>query len=212
MGGHLAHRHHDGSHGTTRSVPDGFRLDQATVAAFSAGTLGPDGEARLAQQVAELMPHSWDLPFKPEEALHQLVTHLGGQDQLIRWLEGFPGLPRLTARIYVLLGLLDSCSEVPAVVEALRISRTHEPYPAGLGDLLVPQTNADTLSGLGYTVETLLSDGRRDKAVDVALATADWVSRAVSSPDAPRTDPDDLAELMTHARADISEAAASGTA
>ncbi|MBY8882603.1 hypothetical protein K7862_33925, partial [Streptomyces sp. PLK6-54] len=108
----------------------------------------------------------------------------------------------------VLLALLDSCSEVPAVVEALRISRTREPYPEGLRDVLVPQTNADTLSGLGYRIEVLLSDGRQDEAVATAVAAADWVTRSVTSSDAPRTDPADLGELMTHAGADIQEAAA----
>ncbi|MBY8882427.1 hypothetical protein [Actinacidiphila acidipaludis] len=101
LGDLLAHRRDAGSRGTSGSGPDGFRLDQAMVGEFSAGTLGPGEQARLAQEVARLMPHSWDLPNKPEEALHQLVAHLGGQDELIRWLDGYPGLPQVTARIYL---------------------------------------------------------------------------------------------------------------
>ncbi|MGN0119837.1 MAG: hypothetical protein ACI39M_20405 [Streptomyces albidoflavus] len=39
------------------------------------------------------------------------------------WLDRFPGLPRLTARLYVLMGLLDRYGEESAVIDALRESR-----------------------------------------------------------------------------------------
>lgn len=206
-GGRLIHRHHGEPPARARVGPDRFGLDPAKVGGFTAGTLGAQDEARLAQEVAELMPYGWDLPYKPQEALHKVVAHLGGRDELLEWLDGYPGRPQLTARIYVLLGLLDQYGDTPAVVKALRRSRSQEPYPAGLRDFLVPQTNEETLSDLGYQVEDYLSDGQDQKATALALATADWLRHSLSRPDAPRTDPDDLADLVTHVRSDIDEAA-----
>lgn len=207
-GSRLVHRHHDEPPAAARTGPDGFGLDQAAVGRFTAGTLGPQDEAGLAQEVAELLPHGWDLPNKPEESLRKIVTHLGGQEQLLEWLDGYQGLPQLTARIYALLGLLDQYGDEPAVVMALRESRGQQPYPAGLRDFLVPQTNEETLSDLGYRVEEFLSEGKDDNATALALATADWLRQSLSLPGAPRTDPGDLAELVGHARTDIDEAAA----
>jgi hypothetical protein len=188
--------------------PDGFRLDQDKVGRFTAGTLDPPGEAGLASEVAELLPLSWDLPVKPEESLNQIVRHLGGRDQLLRWLDGHPGLPRLTARIYVLLDLLDQYSEAPAVVGALRAARARDPYPAGLRDYLVPQTDEETLSGLGHDVEQLLSERDEAKATALAAATANWVRDSLEHAPAPAPETGELAELMAHAEADIDQAAA----
>ncbi|SEN16323.1 hypothetical protein [Actinacidiphila rubida] len=207
-GARLTHLHHSAPPDGKRADPEGYRLDQDMVGRFGAGTLDRQEEAGLAQEVAEMLPHSWDLPYKPEEALHQVIDHLGGQDELMRWMDGYPGLPRLTARIYVLLGLLDQCSETPKVVAALRTSRTHEPYPAGLHDYLVPQTNADTLPGLGHHVEELLSDKEEEKATALATATANWVRESLQYAEVPKPQADELADLMAHAEADIDEAAA----
>ncbi|WBB61766.1 hypothetical protein O7599_04220 [Streptomyces sp. WMMC500] len=211
IGGRLTHLHHTRSPATARSEPGTLGLDPVKVGRFGAGTLGAEDEAVLAGEVADHLPHGWDLPHKPEEALHEVITHLGGEDALMQWLDRYPGRPRLTARIYVLLGLLDQYSDAPAVLKALRTSRGQEPYPEGLRDFLVPQTDEETLSDLGYRVEQFLAEGQVENAVALALATADWLRASLTGPEAVQTGVGDLAALVTSARDDIEEAAAAAT-
>ncbi|MCF2127929.1 hypothetical protein L1I79_16005 [Strepomyces sp. STD 3.1] len=192
------------------SAPAGFGVDQELITAFGAGTLSPAGQRELAQQVARELPAHWSEPNKLAEAMSRFIDDLGGQRKLIAWLDEYPGLPRLVARLYVLMGLLDQYSENPAVVAALREYREREPYPAGLKGYLLPQTNDETLAGLSFTVEELLSDGQQGKAVDLALATTDCLQRV--APRAEELDPalDDLGEVMDHTHQDLQEAAAEG--
>ncbi|MEO3764699.1 hypothetical protein [Streptomyces sp. B8F3] len=201
-GGRLTHRH-DGRPSAARARPEELVLDPAKVRGFGAGTLGRQDEAGLALEVAELLPHGWDLPYKLKAALQDVIAHLGGEAELMTWLDTFPGRPRLTARIYVFLGLLDRYGDVPEVVEALRDARTREPYPAGLRKVLVPQTDAETLSDVGYRVEALLTDGKVEQAAALALAIADWLRRSLTGP---------VADLMAHVREDIAQAAGETTA
>ncbi|AUH38919.1 hypothetical protein [Streptomyces sp. CMB-StM0423] len=198
-GGRLAPRHHGRQSATSRTRPEELVLDPAKVRGFRAGTLGPRDEAALALEVAGLLPHGWDLPNKLKAALQDVIAHLGGEAGLMQWLDEFPGRPRLTARIYVFRGLLDRYGDAPEVVEALREARGQEPYPAGLRDVLVPQTDSETLSDLGYRVEASLTDGEVERAAELALAIADWLRRSLTGP---------VADLMGHARADIAQAAA----
>ncbi|MEU6097252.1 hypothetical protein [Streptomyces sp. NPDC047079] len=190
-----------------RSVPSGFTLDPVLVSDFVAGTLDARGEAALAGQVARLMPVHWALPNKLTETMTQVVDHLGGQRELMAWLDRHPGLPRLTARLYVFMGLLDRFSANPAVVTALRESRERTPYPRGLHDYLVPETDDETLGSLAYKIEELLGDGRRDDATELALATAEWLRE--TAPRAEELDPEvgDMGELMGHIHRDIQAAA-----
>jgi len=142
------------------------------VDGFVAGTLDRDGEAELAAQVAGLMPFHWRLPNPIAAAMSRVVTHLGGEHELLGWLDQHPGTPRLLARLYVLIGLLDRFSDDPAVVTALAELRAQAPDPPALAGYLVPDTNSTTLASLATQIESLLADGRTDTAVEVAVAAA----------------------------------------
>lgn len=204
----LRRRHGSASRESRPALPDGFTLDSAQVSAFAAGTLDAEGEAALADDIARMLPHHWDLPTKSVEALTPVVDHLGGQQQLMAWLDRHPGRPRLIARIYVLLGHLDQYSEDPAVLEAVRHARAQDPFPVALRGYLTPDTNAETLGSLAFRVEELLGDDRVDDAVALALAIADWLHGAAEKAESPSADVREMGELMGHLHRDISEAAA----
>ncbi|MFI1166988.1 hypothetical protein ACH4UM_26155 [Streptomyces sp. NPDC020801] len=201
-------RHDSSRTSQARSAPSGFGLDVALVGAFVAGTLDPQSEAALADQMAQLLPFHGVLPNSTTESMAQVIDHLGGQRELMAWLDRHPGPPRLTARLYVLMGLLDEFSERPAVVTALRESREQTPYPPGLKGHLVPETDDETLGGLACKIEELLGDGRKEDAVELALAAASWLHQV--SPRAEQLDPGvgDMGDLMDHVRQDIRTAAA----
>ncbi|MFF4353841.1 hypothetical protein [Streptomyces sp. NPDC001530] len=122
------------------------------------------------------------------------------------WLDRHPGRPRLTGRIYVLLGHLDQYSDDPAVLAVVRHARAQDPYPDGLRGYLTPETNDDTLGGLAFRIEELLDDNREADATALALTTADWLRRAVQNTDAPNADSREMGELMGHMHQDSSEA------
>lgn len=202
---------HDSSHSSRdRSAPPGFGLDGELVARFVSGGLDQQGKATLADEVARVLPFHYALSNTPTEELAQVVAYLGGQRKLMGWLDRYPGLPRLAARLYVLMGLLDRYSADPAVVTALRESRERTPCPPGLEGCLVPDTDAETLAGVAYKIEELFGDGERKKAVDLALATLAWLQEA--APRAERLDAGlgDMDEVLGHAKRDIQEAAAEG--
>lgn len=189
-----------------RSAPGGFAIDSTLVGDFLAGTITDQREAELAEEVAQALPFHYAQANKVAETMSQLAQHLGGQRELMAWLDRFPGLHRLVARMYVFLGLLDQWSENPAVVTALRESREQTPYPEGLRGTLVPQTDAETLGGLAYRIEELLGDGRRSEAVDLARATATWLRRV--APRAEELDPDlgEMRELVDHTLEELDSA------
>ncbi|MEU3247351.1 MULTISPECIES: hypothetical protein [unclassified Streptomyces] len=191
-----------------RTPPTGFGVDRSLVSGFVEGALSPQDEAELAGQMAGLMPFHWSQPNSFASIMSQVTDHLGGQRELMAWLDRFPGRPRLVARLYVLMGLLDRYSESTAVVTALREHREETPYPAGLKGYLVPETDDETLAGIAFRIEELLGDGDKDKAVDLALATTDCLRRI--APRAEELDPGigDLGEVMEHSGQDIREAAA----
>lgn len=205
--GELLRRRHGSSDRAQRTGPDGFALDGLKVSGFIAGTISAEDEATLADEVAQLLPHHWDLPTKSVEALTPVVDHLGGQQQLMAWLDRHPGRPRLIARIYVLLGHLDQYSEDPAVLAAVRHARSQDPYPAGLRGYLTPDTNDETLGGLAFRIEELLGESREEDATALALATADWLRGAARNAETPSPDVSEMGELMEHMHQDISEAA-----
>ncbi|MFJ6836975.1 hypothetical protein [Streptomyces sp. NPDC091209] len=205
--GELLRRRHGASSRAGQAGPGGFALDSLKVSGFIAGTLSTEDEARLADEVAQLLPHHWDLPTKSVEALTPVVDHLGGQQELMAWLDRHPGRPRLIARIYVLLGHLDQYSDDPAVLAAVRHARAEDPYPVGLRGYLTPETNDETLGSLAFRIEELLGDNREDDATALALATADWLRGAARNADNPSDDVREMGELMGHMRQDITEAA-----
>jgi hypothetical protein len=148
-------------------------LDRTLVEAFVRDGLDSGAEQALAEQVARVLPFHWNLPNPLAASLSRLSGHLGGDAGLVTWLDRHPGHPRLTARLYRAIGLLDQVSAEPSVVAALSELRTHDPYPPGLEDHLVPRTSRETLASLSYAIESLLGDDRADDAValaDAALA------------------------------------------
>ncbi|MEU4090726.1 hypothetical protein [Streptomyces aureus] len=205
--GELLRRRHGVAHAAGGSEREGFTLDSAMVSDFVTGTLSSEDEGKLADEVAELLPHHWDLPTKSVEALTPLMDHFGSQQKLMAWLDGHPGRPRLTARIYVLLGHLDQYSEDQAILAAVRHARAQDPYPQGLRGYLTPETNDETLGGLAFRIEELLGDNRERDAIALALATADWLQRAAQNAESPDDDVREMGELMGHMHQDIGDAA-----
>ncbi|MEV8593308.1 hypothetical protein [Streptomyces sp. NPDC052012] len=186
-----------------RAAPGGFAIDSTLVGDFLAGTITDQRENELAQQVAQVLPFHYVQANKVAETMSRLAQHLGGQRQLVAWLDRFPGLPRLVARLYVFMGLLDQWSENPAVVTALREYREQTPYPEGLKGYLLPQTDDETLAGLAFRIEELLGDGQRAHAVELARATASCLREI--APHAAELDPglDEMGELMDHTRDEL---------
>jgi hypothetical protein len=187
--------------------PDAFGLDEDLVEGFAAGALGPEDEARLAEEVAALLPLRWSLSPRAEERLSQVNDRLGGYRRLLEWLDTHPGPPRLTARLVVLTENLDHFGENAAVVEALRVYRGRSPLPAGLRDVLPPDTGAETLSDIAQRIEELLGERRAQDATRLALTTTDWLGGLARSaaPDSPEVE--QTSELMSHLHTDITRAA-----
>ncbi|WP_043494050.1 hypothetical protein [Streptomyces viridosporus] len=209
LAGHLLHRRPGASRPTRHRVgPDTFGLDEERVLRFADGTLDPAQEPRLAEEVAEVLPLGWSLSPRAKERLYTVTEHLGGEPRLLEWLDRHPGLPRLTARLVVLTGILDRYSDDAGVVEALRSSRAEEPLPAGLEGVLPPETDEETLSDISYRIDELLFERHPQDAARLALATTDWLRSAArrAAPSSPGTG--EMGDLMDHLHKDISEAGA----
>jgi hypothetical protein len=199
-------RREDPPKGTQRqSMPAHYGLDRTLVDAFVGGTLDPRGEQALAQQVALIAPFHWTLPTAIVEDMTRIIDHLGGQHELLAWLDRHPGRPRLLARLSVLIGLLDRFSAEPAVVTALGEFRADTPFPAGLKGYLVPATDAETLASLAFEIESLLGENRGDDALALAMATLDMLKDV--APRAAEIDPEvgEMSELLEHSRQDLVE-------
>ncbi|MFF7379242.1 hypothetical protein ACIP4Q_27890 [Streptomyces massasporeus] len=206
--GELLHRRHGASRGAhPEAGPDGYGLDSWRAGQFTAGTLTPQDETRLADEVAELLPHSWDIPTKSREALTTIIDHLGGQRELMAWLDGHPGRPRLIARLYVLMGHLDRYSDDATVVGALRSAREQDPFPAGLRDYLLPQTTDETLGTLASRMEKLLAQQREEDVTALALATTAWLKDVAENADSPGPAVPEMGSVMGHLHQDIEESA-----
>jgi hypothetical protein len=163
-------------------------LDRKLVDAFTSGKLDHSGEAALAEQVARLLPTHWMLPNSAAAALSKLTKHLGGPAALEAWLDGYPGRPRLVARTYRLIGLLDRLSGRRAVVTALAEIRAEAGDPPGLQGYLMPATTVETLASLAQEIESILADHPVGDALRLALATVDLLQRL--APRARELDPD----------------------
>ena len=57
------------------------------------------GRATLADEVARMLPFHLQLPNPVIADLVAVTGHLGGDEALLRWLDGYPGRPRVTARL-----------------------------------------------------------------------------------------------------------------
>ncbi|NMH96074.1 hypothetical protein [Pseudonocardia acidicola] len=165
----------------------GFRLDLPLVDAFVDGRLDEAGEAGLADQVALVMPFHAQLPIPIAAALERVERRLGGDAELFAWLDRHPGRPRMTARCYAVIALLDEVGAMPPVVTALRELREREPDPEPLRPFLVPATTDETLPSVSYGIEETLGDGRPADAVTAAVAAAQWLRRL--TPRAAELDP-----------------------
>jgi hypothetical protein len=205
--GDLLRRRPGASHRDRHRVgPDTFGLDEEKVLGFVDDALDPAQETRLAEEVAEVLPLDWSLSPKARENLSQVTDRVGGERQLLQWLDRHPGLPRLTARLFVLTNNLDQYSDDTAVVEALRSSRARQPTPAGLEGVLPPETSEEPLTAIAYHIHKLLGERHAQDARRLALATTDWLRDATeqAAPSSPGIS--DERDLMVHQHRDISEA------
>ncbi|MDT4993407.1 MAG: hypothetical protein QOH97_3299 [Actinoplanes sp.] len=161
-------------------------LERKLVDAFTSGKLDQSGEAALAGQVAQLLPMHWMLPNSAAAALSKLTKHLGGPAALEAWLDSHPGRPRLVARTYRLIGLLDQLSDRRAVVTALAEMRAEAGDPPGLRGFLMPATTVETLASLAEQIESILADHPAEDAL--RLAPVDLLQRL--APRVRELDPD----------------------
>ena len=166
-----------------------FDLDPDLVAAFRAGRLDDEELARLADQVSRVLPFRAELPNPLAASLVRVAERVGGDEALLRWLDGFPGRPRLTARLFWVIDVLDRYSAADGVLEALGELRARDPFPHGLEGHLVPDTASYTLASLGEEIQELLAQDRLEDAGNLALRAL-----ALLSDIAPRA-----AELDWHA-------------
>ncbi|MEU3558285.1 hypothetical protein [Streptomyces fragilis] len=206
--GRLRRRRGDAHAARGGTGPDAFGLDEDKANRFAAGTLGPEDEARLAEEVAALLPRRWSLSPRAKELLSQVNDRVGGHRRLLEWLDGHPGLPRLTARLLALTENLDHFGENTAVVDAVRAHRGRSPLPAELRDVLPPATDEETLPDIAQRLEQLLGDRRTQDATRLALATTDWLGNLARgvAPDSPEVT--EMSELMLHLHTDVDRAAA----
>jgi hypothetical protein len=165
-----------------------FRLDLELMDAVVDGKADRQAEVDLAEQVSTVLPWHASLPTDVAARMSRLVRHLGGDHALLRWLDENPGRPRVVARTYRLIGLLDQISGSPAVVTALRELRERTPNPPGLEGYIPPDTDSGTLASVAQQIEALLGDDRPDDAVALALATIDMLRDVV--PRAAEIDPE----------------------
>jgi hypothetical protein len=184
-----------------------FRLDRGLVDSFVTGRLDDAGEAMLAEQVARVIPFHTVLPNAVVASLSRIAHHLGGERAIFDWLDRHDGRPRLVARSYVFVRLLDDLTEQPAVLTALAELRARTPYPPGLAGYLVPDTDKGTLSSLAQSIESLLGEDRLDEAVRLADATAAMLQQI--APHFSELDPSlrDQATVLERVRHDLLAAA-----
>jgi hypothetical protein len=137
----------------------------------------------------------------------KIVKHVGGDAALVRWLERFPGRPRILARIFGIIELLDAFTAESGVVTALAELRADHADPPGLGFYMSPDTDHETLGTLAWHIESLLANDQVDEAVRVALDAATMVKQL--APRARELDPmlPELGALAEQARAGVAEAA-----
>jgi hypothetical protein len=153
----------------------GFRLDVDLVDLFEAGALPEDREAELADQVARLLPYHAELPHPILGALVRIEQKVGGS--LTEWLDRHPGRPRLVARIYRIVAVIDEFGGLPGTVTAFAELRAAEPDPPELAPYIPPETTSATLPSLAQGIESRLADDELDHVTSMALATIGLLER-----------------------------------
>ncbi|MET8999461.1 hypothetical protein [Amycolatopsis sp. NPDC004169] len=185
----------------------GFALDTKLVKRFVAGELDEAGQAELAGQVAIIAVFHTELPTALAAQMTRIVRHLGGEAELMRWLERFPGRPKIVARLFALIDLLESYSAEPSVVTALSELREETRYPPGLSGFLSPDTDDETLAGLAWHIERLAADDRMPDAVRLARNAAALVQRLAARARELNPDLPDLAGSAAEAGRAVEDAA-----
>ncbi|GAA0943576.1 hypothetical protein [Virgisporangium aurantiacum] len=180
-------------------------LDRKLLDAFTSGKLDHSGEAALAEQVARLLPTHWMLPNSAAAALSKLTKHLDGPAALEAWLDGHPGRPRLVARTYRLIRLLDRLSNRRAVVTALAEMRAESGDPPPLRGYLMPATTAETLASLAQQIESMLADRPVEDVLQLALATVDLLQRLAPRLREPDPDLSGLDDEVAEIRRSLAE-------
>ncbi|MET7403882.1 hypothetical protein ABZS66_61495 [Dactylosporangium sp. NPDC005572] len=150
--------------------PEG--VDIEAVHAFGHGRLESAREAALADDVAALIgqPRAPCTPIA--SAVRQVMERVGGDAELLEWLDRFPGRPQLVTRVLTLVALLDQFGDRLPVVWALRDLRTRAPDPPILADHLPAVTGQEALSGLGGQIKMMLGEDDLAPAGRLALAAA----------------------------------------
>jgi hypothetical protein len=146
-----------------------FRHYPELVTAFVENQLDDAGRAELANQIARLFPFHSLLPNPIAASLGKVNKSIGGDEALLRWLDDHPGRPRVTARLFRVIALLDRYSANSGVVQALQELRAHDPYPHDLTGYLLPDTTPRTLASLSQQIESLLAKDQLDEAGCLAL-------------------------------------------
>ncbi|WP_432968968.1 hypothetical protein [Dactylosporangium sp. CA-233914] len=145
-------------------------LDMWAVHKFVRGRLDDGAQGRLAQQVAYLLGQV-EPPCTPvASGVRRVMEHLGGDTELLRWLDRFPGRPQLVTRTLNAVSLLDRVGDQRAVVLALRDLRDAEADAPGLVGHVAPDTDESLLAGISGEVKMLVKDDRLDEAGRLALA------------------------------------------
>ena len=158
-----------------------FNLDPALVDEFTEDGLTPADEHELAGQVARVLPFHAELPHSIAANLLRVVKHVDGDSALLSWLDGHAGRPRLVARVFRVIGLLDELTARPDVVWALRSLRSSDGDPPDLAGVLPPATDDSTLASLSWRIEQLLGEAWDTEAVRLAVAAVDLLRRIVPS-------------------------------
>jgi hypothetical protein len=194
------------SHHDELPIP-GFHLDPKLVKRFVADELDEHRQAELADQVATVIMFHAVLPNALAVLMTRIVKHLGSEAALLRWLDRFAGRPKIVARLFAMIDLLDTISAQPAVVTALSELRADTPYPPGLSSYLSPDTDDETLGGLAWHIEQLAADNRIADAARLAMDSATLVERIAPRARALDRHLPDLAELAANASTAVGQAA-----
>jgi hypothetical protein len=96
-------------------------LELALVRRFTAGELDVAGRARLAEHVTHAMLFHKVMPDPVVAALSELVSYLGTEATLLKWLDCFPGRPRRFARLSEFIELLNRAATATAATLSARI-------------------------------------------------------------------------------------------
>jgi hypothetical protein len=184
-----------------------FRLEPELIDTVVRGEADRRADDALADAVATVLPWHAELPPEMAGHLKRLIRYFGGDDGLLRWLDEHPGRPRVVARSYHLVGLLDGISGSRAVITALGELRERNPYPPGLERYLPPDTDSGSLASLAQHIESLLGEGRDGDAVALSRATIEMLTALAQR--AAELDPElrELGEHVEQVRREIEEAA-----